>query len=131
MSEKDYLEQLGRLFERLRTEMPHASDQDIFELYREREFDLMIDFRLGNNFPDERRQTLKKLHSQTMCKMDELKRLISSGEIAANDYAEAVQQLVKQMAEDFGALLDQEEMEALCGNEFFGIPLDTDQIGRS
>jgi len=131
MSEKDYLEQLGELFEKLRIEMPHASDQDIFERYREHEFDLMIDFRLGGDFPDERRQTLKKIHSRTMSKMDELKRSISLGKMTAHDYAEAVQQLVKQMAEDFGALLDQEEMEALCGNEFFGIPLDTSQIGHS
>jgi hypothetical protein len=131
MTEAEYLEQLGGLFEKLKLEMPQASDQDIYSIYQQREFDLMIDFRLGTDFPDERRQELKKLQHQLMCRMEELKSKLLSGEISADDYAVVIQELVKQKMTDLTVLLDTDEFEALCGDGFPGIPLDPSLIGRS
>lgn len=130
LSEAEYLERLGGLVEKLRSEMPQASDQEIFSLYREREFDLLIDFRLGADFPKERRQALKKIQQQVLCRMDELMASVSSGKMATHDYAAAIQQLVKEMAAEWSVLLNREEMEALGAHGFPGIPLDPDLIGR-
>jgi len=124
MSEKEYLERLGGLFEMLKSEMPQASDEEIFSIYRERELDLTIDFRLGVDFPDERRQALKKFQRQVLYHMQELKSSLASGKIAANDYEQAIQQLVKQMKTELAELLNKEEMEAFCGQGFPGIPVD-------
>lgn len=90
----------------------------------------MIDFHLGDDFPNERRQALKKLQHQDMCKMEDLKSKLLSGEMAADDYAEAIQKLVKQKKADLAELLDADEFKALCGDSFQGIPLDPSLIGR-
>jgi len=124
ITEAEYLEQLGGLIEKLKLEMPQASDQVIYSIYREREFDLMIDYRLGDDFPDVRRQMLKKLQSQLMCRMEELKSKLLAGEMSAIDYAEVIQELVKLKMTDLAVLLDTEEFEAFCGDGFPGIPLD-------
>ena len=131
MSEEVYLEKLGALFEKLKAETPNASEEDIFITYREREFDLMINFRLGEDFPEERRQDLKKLHNRLTGEMNELRLKVSSREISADNYADNVQQLVKKMADDFRALLNEEEMKDLFDGEILGIPIDPGQIGHS
>jgi hypothetical protein len=130
MSEKEYLERLGGLFATLKSEMPQASDEEIFSIYRERELDLTIDFRLGPDFPEERRKALKIIQRQVLGHMEELKSSLASGKITANDYGQAIQRLVKQMKTELAKLLNKKEMEALCGQGFPGIPLDPNLIGR-
>jgi hypothetical protein len=130
MSEKDYLERLGGLFAKLKSEMPQASDEEIFSIYRERELELTIDFRLGTDFPEELRQALKILQRQVLRRMEELKSSLASGKMAANDYGQAIQRLVAQMGTKLAELLSKEEMEAFCGQGFPGIPLDPNLIGR-
>jgi hypothetical protein len=130
MSEKEYLERLGGLFATLKSEMPLASDEEIFSTYRERELDLTIDFRLGTDFPDERRQALKIFQRQVLRRMEELKSSLATGKMAANDYGQAIQRLVKQMQTELAQLLNKEEMEAFCGQGFPGIPLDPNLIGQ-
>lgn len=130
LSEAEYLERLGGLVEKLRSEMPQASDQEIFSLYREREFDLLIDFRLGADFPKERRQELKEVQQQVMHRMEVLASAVFSGKMTNHDYAAAIQQLVHEMAAEWSALLDPQELEALGAHGIPGIPLDPDLIGR-
>ena len=130
MSEKDYLERLGGLYATLKSEMPQASDEEIFSIYREREFDLTIDFRLGTDFPEERRRALKIYQRQVLRHMEELKSYLAAGKMAAIDYGQAIQRLVKQMKTELAELLNKKEMEALWGQGFPGIPLDPNLIGR-
>lgn len=129
MREEDYLARLEKFFGELRSEMPQASDQEIFEAFREREFNLTLDFRLGEDFPIERRQALKEIQSQILIRMEELQSAMMMGRMAPADYAAAVQLLVKQILEKYGALLDSEEMEAFLGDGIPGIPLDPELVG--
>jgi hypothetical protein len=131
ITEAEYLEELGGLYDKVRREMPDASDQDIYIIYQEREFDLLIDFRLGDDFPDERRNALKKLQHQDVCRMEEFKSKLLSGDMSADGYAEAIQELVKQKMADLSALLDSNELKSLCGDGLPGIPLDFSLIGIS
>lgn len=127
--EEEYLARLEKLFGELRSEMPHASDQEIFEAFCEREFDLTLDFRLGEDFPIERRQGLKEIHNQIVMRMEELQSAMVVGRMTPADFAAAVQLLVKQMMEKYGALLNKEELEAFLGDGIPGIPLDPELVG--
>lgn len=129
MREDEYLARLEKMFGELRSEMPQASDQEIFEAFREREFNLTLDFRLGEDFPIERRQALKEIHKQILIRMEELQSAMMAGGMTPADYASALQLLVKQMKEKLGAVLDTEEMEAFWGDVIPGIPLDPELVG--
>ena len=129
MREEEYLARLEKLFGELRSEMPQASDQEIFETFRQREFDLTLDFRLGEEFPIERRQALKEIHNQIVIRMEELQSAMVVGRMTPADYTAAVQLLVKQMMEKYGAVLDSEEREAFLGDGIPGIPLDPELVG--
>lgn len=108
---------------------PQASEQAVFEAFRQREFDLTLDFRLGEDFPIERRQALKEIHNQIVIRMEELQSAMVAGRMTPADYAAAVQLIVKQMKEKFGAVLDTEEMEAFLGDGIPGMPLDPELVG--
>lgn len=131
MSEQDYLEQIGALYATLKRERPHASDQEIFTLYREREFDLTIDFRLGADFSAERRQALNAIRQRGLQHLEQLTSALAAGRLTPDDYARSLQRLVGEVKAEWAKLLAPHEMESLCGNGLPGIPLDPNLVGRT
>lgn len=116
MTEQEYLERLSGLFEKIRAEAAPTDDETIlFERYQDAEFTLTIDYRLGADFPPERRAALRAVHQRTQERTEELKKQFLASELSNQQFAAAMQAAVEVMAKDYGTVLTAEEMTAFFG----------------
>jgi hypothetical protein len=78
----------------------------------EEEFNLTVDYRLGRQFPFEKRKTMFRVHRK-LCKMrDEALAALASGTLSPEAYALQLQVLIQDMAREYSRILSPTEIEA-------------------
>lgn len=130
MSEKEYLERISKLYEKIRSESPaNENEETLLKRYRDAEFDLTVEYRLGPDFPVERREALRAIHQHIHNQMEELKKKYLSGNLQKQEFVDLMQALTAEMAEKFASVLTQEEMIAFFGQgeNAFNIPFSSDE----
>lgn len=131
MSEKEYLERISSLYEKIRSEFAVNEDEEtLLKRYRDAEFDLTIEYRLGPDFPIERREALRAVHQHVYNQLEELRKRYISGNLQKQEFVDLMRALTVEMAEKFASLLSQEEMAAFFGQgeNAFMIPFSSDEI---
>lgn len=129
MTESEYLERLSGLYEKTRVDTPSGDALEIFERYRDAEFDLNIDYRLGVDFPDDRRAALRAIWKKALQDTEELKTRYAAHALSGESFAEAMQALTKNMADQYSALLSPDEMSAFLGGGPHSLPIMPEALG--
>ncbi|MHC1743642.1 MAG: hypothetical protein AB9873_11505 [Syntrophobacteraceae bacterium] len=118
MSEQEYAERLSGLLERVKAgSAPGESDAVLFERYRDAEFDLTVEYRLGPDFPDARREPLRVILKRVREQTEGLKQEYLAGRLTGQEFAERMQAATDSMAEACGSVLTPEEMRDYFGQE--------------
>jgi hypothetical protein len=116
MTEQEYVERLSQLLERIRREAAPTDDEAVlFERYRDAEFDLTVDHRLGLDFPRDRRAQLGAVHHRTRERTEALKQRLLAGDLSREEFAAAMQAAVEAMEKDYREVLTPAEMSAFFG----------------
>lgn len=123
ISEKTYVRRLGEIYldSSLFARVDHLDDKDV-QLVMQKEFYLLIDYRLGEDFPLQRRASLWEIltrvrKQQIRTRIKYLFRMIR-GKIFVSE----LQSLIDIVANEFALHLNQDEYLALLGEEFGHCP---------
>ena len=87
MSEQRYMERVAGLFEKIKAEAATEEESVLFERYRDAEFDLTVEYRLGADFPQDRWEALRKIHRRTQNSTEAIKAKYFSGELSKKEFA--------------------------------------------
>lgn len=131
MNEKEYMERISRLYENIRAESTANEDEEtLFKRYRDAEFDLTVEYRLGPDFPAERREALRAIYQQVHIQTEELRKKYMSGDLQKQEFVSRMQALTAEMVEKFAGVLTQEEMTAYFGHGegAYNIPFSPDEV---
>ncbi len=116
MSEREYMDQVSRLFERVRAKSAATESEAIlFERYRNAEFDLTVEYRLGPDFPGERREALRAVHWQAQEKPEKIRKEYHSGSLKQQEFVVLMQAAVDDMVKAYASVLSPEEMTSFFG----------------
>jgi hypothetical protein len=117
MSEEEYMERVSGLFEKVLAESAATESEAILlERYRDAEFDLNVEYRLGPDFPVERRKALRAAYQRVQERAEELKKKYLSGNLKEKEFVDLMQAATAGMAEAYGSVLTPEEMTAFFGH---------------
>lgn len=94
---------------------PGETAKDANERRADQEFLLSIDYRLGQDFPSERRQLLLDAHRAMRRALARAISLLVRGVSTPEVHAVEVQRLVEQMSREFSSILAPDEYEAFMG----------------
>lgn len=118
MTEQEYLERLSKLFEKIQGETTSDEMMDVFKRYKAAEFDLTIDYRLGTDFPQERRLVLFAIQEKSLQDAEELKAQFTTGTLSSGSFVESMQIMTQNMVKKYSSVLSVDEMAAfLDGDE--------------
>jgi len=125
MTEQEYLENLSCLSEKIQSETAAANPVDAFERYQAAEFDLTIDYRLGIDFPKERRIMLVAIQQKSLQAAEELKAQFTAGTVSKESFVESVQTITQTMVKEYSSILSVDEMTAFFGGDenTWGLPI--------
>lgn len=129
MTEQEYLERLSGLYEKIRADTPAGDLTEIFERYRDAEFELTVDYRLGIGFPEERRAALRAIGKKIQQDTEELKARFAAHALSGESFAEAMQALTQNMAEQYSTVLSPDEMIAFLGSGTLSLPIMPEALG--
>ena len=117
MSEQEYLDRLSGLFEKVKAEI-HTEDESILsDRYRDAEFDLTVEYRLGADFSRERWERLRKIHQQSHNNTETIKAKYLSGNLSKKDFAAQMHLANERMVDAFKKVLTPAEFRAFFGPE--------------
>lgn len=131
MNEKEYMERISGLYEKIRAESAANEEEAIlFERYHDAEFDLTVEYRLGQDFPAERREALRAIHQQVQNQTEELRKKYASGDLREREFLDLMQASTTDMAEKYATVLTQEEMTAFFGHGegAYKLPFSSDEF---
>jgi hypothetical protein len=131
MSEKEYIERVSNLFEKIQAESAaNEKEEVLFKRYRDAEFDLMVEYRLGPNFPAERREALRSVHQQIQNQTEELRKKYLSGDLQKQEFFDLMQASTAEMAKKYATVFTQEEMTAFFGHGegAYKLPFSSDKF---
>lgn len=117
MNEKEYMERVSGLYERIRAGSAVNEEEGVLlKRYRDAEFELTVEYRLGPDFPAERLEALRAIHQQMQDQTEELKKKYASGDLQKQEFLGLMQASMAELAEKCAAVLTQEEMTAFFGH---------------
>ncbi len=117
ITEQEYLERLSGLYEKIQARTPSGDLTEIFERYRDAEFDLTVDYQLGTEFPNERRKVLRTIHLKVLQDAEELKTRFTANTLTRESFTKDMQTLTQNMAQQYSSVLSPDEMAAFLGND--------------
>lgn len=116
MTDEEYNERLAQLFERIRASgASNESEAELVARYQSAEFDLVIDYRLGEAFPRDRRPALVRVFRELRRRTDPLRQRLEARELTLSSFFEAVHDATESARAEFGKVLSAEEMTSLYG----------------
>ena len=117
MTENEYMQRISGLLEKIRAESGNDEDDAAFlERYQEAEFDLTVEYRLGSDFPPDRREALRTVHRRTQEQSAALREKYLSGALPKQDFLEQMQAATAALAKQYAAILTHEELTAFFGH---------------
>lgn len=118
MSEHEYAERMSGLFEKVKAKSTQGeSDLALFERYRDAEFDLTVEYRLGVDFPAARREALRAIIKRARGESELLKQEYLGGRLSASEFAERMEAATAALTQACGSVLSPEELKAYFGAE--------------
>ena len=131
LTEEEYSKRLAGLFQGIDYAASGGVDQ---EQIAAKEFDLLIDFKLGIDFPKDKRVALGDARKRAREHHELLARRFQTGELSAEELAlEIKQKIPAMMAVEFSKILPAEDVEKLLGivdGQVPEIPVDPTKITR-
>jgi len=134
MNEQEYMERVSGLFEKVRAESAVTENEAIlFDRYRDAEFDLTVEYRLGPDFPAERREALRAVHRQVQEQSEELRKKYLSGNLQKQEFVVLMQAATAEMAKAYASVLTPEEMTAFFGHGegAYKLPFSSEELEGS
>lgn len=130
MNKEEYMDRIAGLFEKIKAETGTKDQAVLLERYRDAEFDLLVEYKLGADFSQKRWGTLRHMHRQWRKGVDEIKKQFQSGKLSKEEFASQMQSSLDEMVNSFGSALTPEELSKLCGAKEgeAGLALDLDSI---
>lgn len=131
LTSDEYQQAVAALYRRAAEDQGAAARGDVEQSIKDREFNLTIDYKLGRNFPQERRQAL--LEAKRMADKQRLRlvgRFIRKS-IRDREFASGMQVWLEQLAEAFSQVLSPEELDAfmeLKPGERPVFPIEVDKL---
>lgn len=116
MSEKEYAKRLSKLFEKIQSESIE-NDTILFKRYCDAEFDLTVEYRLGPDFPEERKKSLRSINWQIQKLTEDFKKKYLSGNIKKQDFFTLMQNAMNEKVERYKFILTSKEMKEFFGHE--------------
>jgi hypothetical protein len=134
LSKEEYIQKLAELQEQNATLMASGeTPESIAERNTAQELELHIDFRLGVNFPEEKRVYMRRLHHDIQLRKEELVTRLSTGKLTRESFVTAMQKLTKSMAKEYAKILNTEELQMFLDIEPNTLPVlpfdDPEKIG--
>lgn len=118
MSEREYMDRVSRLMEKVRAESAATENKaSLFEKYRDAEFDLTVEYRLGPDFPVERREALRAADRRVQRQLEERRKEYASGRLSQQELQARMQAMADEMARAYASVLTPEEMTAFFGRD--------------
>ena len=126
MDEQEYFDRISNLFEKVKAEAGTDSELELQDRYRDAEFDLLVEFKLGKDFPADRKEKLRVIHLQSLQGAEAAKTRFLSGEVSREGFVAEMQLITQAMTEAYGAVLSPEEVDTFLGGEsgFGGLAID-------
>jgi len=116
MSEKEYAERLSKLFEKIQNESVE-NEAILFKRYCDAEFDLTVEYRLGPDFPKERKESLRSINWQIQKLTEGFKKKYLSGNIEKQDFFTLMQNAMNEKVKRYSSILTSKEMKDFFGHE--------------
>ncbi len=117
MNEKEYMKRVSSLFEKIRGESAlNETEEILFKRYRDAEFDLMVEYRLGSDFTRNRLEALRSVYQQVQNQTEDLRKKYLSGKLQKQEFAELMQASTTEMVEKYATVLTQAEIAAFFGS---------------
>lgn len=131
LTEAEYSKRLAELFQGIDYTV---SGEVVQEQIAANEFNLLIDFKLGVDFPKDKRDALGEARNRVLKHHELLAGRFQAGELSAEELALQIQQKIPaMMAEEFSKILPAEDLEKLLGlvdGQVPEIPADPSRITR-
>lgn len=116
MTEQEYMDRLENLQAIVADEMTGGEPGDtLSSRYAALEFDLVIDYRLGRNFPRERRRMLHAIRESFDSEKNMLVRQLGTGRVDDDIFRQRLQVLVDAMAARYAEVLMPQEYREFIG----------------
>ena len=110
---------------------PSGSEKELDERVMRAELDLMIDHRLGVDFPPDRREAMWEIRRRIERNRLKLVSRYLLGRLRRKGFARSLQGMAAVMAEEYAKVLSEEDLRAFLGlqpGQRPVLPLDEDQI---
>jgi len=130
MNKEEYTARIAGLFEKVKAETDTNDESVLLERYRDAEFDLTVEYRLGADFSPYRWRTLRQMHRQSQSSTEEIKEKRQSGELSKKEFTDQMQLSLDEMIRNFRSILTAEEHSNLFGSEegSLGLAIDLDSL---
>lgn len=116
MTEEEYLRRLGEIQESLAKGVSCGEPVEMLEArHAALEFDLAIDYRLGGDFPENRRQDLRAVRDRFEDGRKVLAAQLSQGLLGQQVFLREIQRLLDAMAVGYSEILAPKEYDAFVG----------------
>ena len=117
MNEQEYMERVAGLFDKIKAEAATEDEVVLLERYRDAEFDLLVEFRLGADFPTNRLEALRAIHRLSLRGAEASKAQFLSGELTREQFVEKMQAATRKMVDAYKSVLTSDEVTALLGSD--------------
>jgi len=123
ITEREYVDRLTAIYARLAEEVAAgAPDSDAGRRAREAELTATIDWRLGIEFPNNRRAAVLAVMDEIEAARERLGEAISAGRVAPSDAAAKVQDLAAELRARLSVVLSPAELTEFLGEGELPLP---------
>lgn len=117
MNEQEYMERVSGLFDKVKAEAATEDEAALQERYRDAEFDLPIEYKLGAGVPAKRLETLRAIHRQSLQDAEASKAKFLTRELSREQFVDQMQTVTQKMVDAYKSVLTEDELTALLGAE--------------
>lgn len=131
LSEQEYEQRVSELYTQAAEGQLSAAPQDIDNIIKEKEFQLTIDYRLGINFPADKRAALWKAKQKVERQKLRLIGKYLKVSLKKRAFADGMQVMLERMMEEFSKVLTPDELSAFMAlqkGEKPVLPIDPDLL---
>lgn len=131
LSSKEYEQAVAALYRRAAEGQPPGARGDIEQSIKDAEFDLAIDYKLGRNFPQEKRAALHAAKRRAEKRRLRLVGRFIRNSIRDRGFASGMQLWLEQLSEEFSKVLSPQELNAfmeLKEGETPVFPIEADKL---
>ena len=123
MTEEEYQKRMAGLLDEIQKDSAEiVDDAEVFEKYRQAEFDLMIEYRLGADFSKEKWEQLRTIHDQMQQKMEVVRGQHAEGKLSQQQLLSQIQALSSQLQASYKKVLTEKEFVQLLGKGEQDVP---------